>query len=104
MRRLLPTELARLLRVSTTTLERATRRTETCRGHPVAEWVLRRGRQVYYEVPDNAAEALQAPDAQYLKAQSRVLRTLMRGDTETDGALRESPGHDRSGSDSPEGR
>lgn len=101
MKRLLPTELARLLRVSATTLERATRRAEACQGHPVAEWVLRRGRQVYYEVPDETAEALQAPDAQYLKAQSRVLRALMRG--ETDGTTRESPSHNRSGNGSPEG-
>jgi hypothetical protein len=45
----------------------------------VAEWVLRRGRQVLYEVPDEAAEALAEPDAGRLKRQSRVLRAFMRG-------------------------
>ena len=84
MQRLLLSELARRLNVSPSVIERATRREEPCEGHPVGDWVLRRGRQVLYEVPDETAEALKEPDARHLKRQSRVLRTLMRGGTSSD--------------------
>jgi hypothetical protein len=79
MQRLLPSELARHLNVSPSVLRRTTRRGEPCGGHPVGEWALRRGLQVLYEVPEEAAEALGEPDAKYLKRQSRVLMTFMRG-------------------------
>jgi hypothetical protein len=45
----------------------------------VAEWALRRGRQVLYEVPDEVAATLEAPDARHLKRKSRVIRGFMRG-------------------------
>lgn len=78
MHRLLRSELARLLNVSQSALERATRRGETCGGYPVAKWALRRGRQVLYEIPDEVVEELKEPDGRYLKQQSRVIRTFMR--------------------------
>lgn len=79
MQRLLRPELADRLNVSPSAVERATRREEACSGYPVAEWALRRGRQVIYEVPDAAVEELQEPDATYLKRRSRVVRAFMRG-------------------------
>lgn len=82
MQRLIQSELARHLNVCQAVVERATRRGESCEGHPVAAWALRRGRQVLYEVPDDAMTELKQADTTYLKRQSRVLRVLMRGGQE----------------------
>ena len=79
MQRLLRVELARHLNVPQAAVRRATRRGELCCGYPVAEWALRRGRQVLYEVPDEVAATLEAPRAGHLKRKSRVLRAFMRG-------------------------
>ena len=90
MQRLIQSELARHLNVRRATaarrtfrwraaVARATRRGESCEGHPVAAWALRRGRQVLYEVPDEAMSKITETDTTYLKRQSRVLRAFMRG-------------------------
>ena len=82
MQRLIQSELARHLNVRPAAVARATRRGASCRGHPVAAWALRRGRQVLYEVPDEAMSKITATDTTYLKRQSRVLRAFMRGGQE----------------------
>lgn len=79
MQQLLPSEIARHLNVSRTEVVDATRCGDLCKGYPVAEWVLRRGRQILYEVPDETAEKIREPDAKHLKQQSRVLMVFMRG-------------------------
>jgi len=80
MQRLIRSELARHLNVSPVAVARATRRGEPCEGYPVAEWAMRRGRQVLYEVPEEAITEITKTDAAYLKRQSRVLRVFMRGE------------------------
>jgi hypothetical protein len=78
MDRLLPIELARCLNVPAAALERATRRGTPCRGYPVAAWVLRRGRQILYEVPKEDVASLRKPNMTHLKRQSQVLMRMMR--------------------------
>ena len=80
MQRLIQSELARHLNVSPAAVARATRRGELCEGHPVAKWAMRRGRQVLYEVPEEAITEITKTDTAYLKRQSRVLRVFMRGE------------------------
>ena len=82
MQRLIQSELSRHLNVPQATVARATRRGAPCRGYPIAKWVMRRGRQVLYEVPDEAFAEITGPDAGYLKRESRVIRGLMRGGNE----------------------
>ncbi len=79
MQRLIQSELARHMNVRPEAVARATRRGEPCGNHPVAAWALRRGRQVLYEVPDEAMSEITETDTTYLKRQSRVLRAFMRG-------------------------
>ncbi len=82
MQRLIQSELACHLNVRRAAVARATRRGESCEGHPIAAWALRRGRQVLYEVPDEAMSKITETDTTYLKRQSRVLRAFMRGGQE----------------------